>query len=320
MSLTAKLDDYSSMALTDEDIINKFVSFLQVHLGLTISDESKGGMNGYHESRKLAYTDDRPFKDLGFIAWGGNRGTYQLYLTGEGCEYIHMIEDGFDHIYDLAKQASMKIKRVDIAYDDFDGKLDLDLAISLYQAGEFRITRNPKIKQIGDFVTGHDIDGRTVYIGSRESGKMMRIYEKGKQLGDSSSPWVRWELELKAVDRVIPLDVLINPTEYYAGSYPALSNFKFCTSSKMIKTVKIKAKISMDKLIEYARNSYGKLFNVLAGKNTPEKILEILSRDGIPKRLIIPIPQKSKPQIKNVLSNFSLPRDSLEAEIIYSFH
>ncbi len=49
----------------------------------------------------------------------------------------------------------------------------------------------------------------------------MRIYEKGKQLGDPESPWVRWELELHNTDREIPFDVLLQPGRYVAGAYPA---------------------------------------------------------------------------------------------------
>ena len=50
----------------------------------------------------------------------------------------------------------------------------------------------------------------------------MRVYEKGKQLGDTSSPWVRWELELHNRDRIIPWDVLLEPGKYLAAAYPCM--------------------------------------------------------------------------------------------------
>ncbi|UWT36668.1 replication initiation factor domain-containing protein [Neisseria gonorrhoeae] len=40
--------------------------------------------------------------------------------------------------------------------------------------------------------------GKTYGIGSRESSKYVRIYEKGKQLGDKTSTWTRFEIEFKA--------------------------------------------------------------------------------------------------------------------------
>lgn len=42
--------------------------------------------------------------------------------------------------------------------------------------------------------------GRTFYVGRRENGKLLRVYEKGKQLGAENSPWVRIELELHNKD------------------------------------------------------------------------------------------------------------------------
>jgi DNA relaxase NicK len=50
-------------------------------------------------------------------------------------------------------------------------------------------------------------------VGKRKNGKLLRVYEKGKQLGDESSPWVRWELELHNRDRVIPWEVLLEPVQ-----------------------------------------------------------------------------------------------------------
>ena len=73
-------------------------------------------------------------------------------------------------------------------------------------------------------------------------GRLLRIYEKGKQLGDPLSPWVRWELELHNKDRTIPLDVLIRPGHYLAGGYPCLS--WICESQDRIKTTRKQLMIS----------------------------------------------------------------------------
>ena len=40
--------------------------------------------------------------------------------------------------------------------------------------------------------------GRTLQIGCRSSDKLLRAYEKGKQLGSANSDWLRLEVELKA--------------------------------------------------------------------------------------------------------------------------
>lgn len=49
---------------------------------------------------------------------------------------------------------------------------------------------------------------------------MFRGYEKGRQLGDPESLWFRAEVELRNQGRIIPLDILINPTQYFTGFYP----------------------------------------------------------------------------------------------------
>src|SRR5438309_783047 len=72
-----------------------------------------------------------------------------------------------------------------------------------------------KARLIDDLGSG---DGCTFYVGARANGKMFRGYEKGRQLGDAQSNWFRVEVEFRAKDRLIPLDVLTDPTPYLAGS------------------------------------------------------------------------------------------------------
>jgi len=118
---------------------------------------------------------------------------------------------------------------------------------------------------------------------------MIRIYEKGKQLGNPNSPWVRWELELHNRDRVIPWDVIANPGHYVAGAYDATSWIDDTTCR--IKTAKKTTRIAYDASVESARNSYGPLINVMfAHEGSAEKVIEKLIRDGAPKRLDIPVP------------------------------
>ncbi|MDP1340470.1 replication initiation factor domain-containing protein, partial [Klebsiella variicola] len=66
-------------------------------------------------------------------------------------------------------------------------------------------------------------NGQTGYVGSRASGKFYRGYEKGKQQGDSASLWFRHEVELRSVNREIPLHVLTDPDRYFCGFYPYLA-------------------------------------------------------------------------------------------------
>lgn len=310
LSLTSKFDDFprDRRVVSDGDIINKLNVDLQARLGLLMVGDHAGGKNGYKESRLLGYSDSRPHENLGFVAWGGNAGSYQLYLTGEACEYLHM-NDLIPSLYKLADYCSMRIKRIDIAYDDFKGKLSVNHALKFHIDGKFTITRTPKIRQVGDWVNPDDPDGRTVYIGNRKNGKMLRVYEKGKQLGDPLNPWVRWEVELKAIDREIPLEALEKYEAFFLGAYPALSSFRPATATEVIKTVSKVAKIQFQKLVHYASSAYGKLFNVMKELHTPDEIFSLLVRDGVPRRLIMPVVGKStKINLSDVIDQ-TIPRD-----------
>lgn len=248
--------------------------------------ELKGGRNFFDHSL--------PLGAAGFIAFGGNNkvqsydGTktrtvaerVQVYLTGEGCALV----PDWPRLAQRLEELQARITRVDLAYDDHAGERDVDHCRSLYDAGDFTSSgRPPKANLIDDLGSG---EGRTFYVGKRQNGKMLRCYEKGKQLGDEASPWVRWEVELHAKDRVIPYDVLTDPQSYLAGSYPALSFInEIC---RVIKTAKIKLSIQYTKLSNICRTQYGKLLNFAhqeIGLTPEQTFYELLNPKGYPERL-----------------------------------
>jgi len=144
------------------------------------------------------------------------------------------------------------------------------------------------MKQHGNFESP-DGSGRTIEIGKRKNGKMLRVYEKGQQLGDPNSPWTRWELELHNRDRIIPWDVLLHPGQYVAGSYKCMSWIKGKASK--VRTYKKSIDIGYEKLSQCLTTSYGRLINVmLEVEGSPEKVIEKIRREGVPKRLELQAP------------------------------
>lgn len=215
------------------------------------------------------------------FACGGQNNTAFLSLPGEGCA---LISDWQSFALYLRDQLRARITRWDGAVDDFNGVHSVDMAIEFYKQGHFKHGgREPKLTQHGNWIKP-DGSGRSVYVGNRKNGKLIRIYEKGKQLGDSSSPWVRWEVELHAKDRVIPWEVLLHPGEYVAGAYPCLS----WVSERVfrINTIKEQDRISYERLKQVASTAYGALLNVmLQREGSAELIVEQLKRHAIPRRL-----------------------------------
>ncbi|MDO9232175.1 MAG: replication initiation factor domain-containing protein [Methylotenera sp.] len=251
---------------------------------LTLTPTGKG-WNGYKERHNITCADFDG--DLGLIAHGGDnqRGTASIQLNAQACS---MITD-WQALKTWCEPNATKITRLDLAHDDMTGKvLTIAKGIQWLQDGLFS---NNGAREGATAVKGRLIDdlgsgdGKTLYIGNRKSGKMLRIYEKGKQLGDKLSTWVRAEVELKDKDRVIPWDALVNPSHYLAAAYPCL-NYLSAIQHK-IKTIKKAVNISIDTAVHHLRNMGGMLINVLMQKHYGDAFLVVneLKREGIPKRL-----------------------------------
>jgi phage replication initiation protein len=222
----------------------------------------------------------------GLIAWGGKsqRGRVYVSIQGQGCATI---QDWIGLAQWLA-QRTATIKRVDLAHDDFEGRTtDIAWAVRQYAEGGFNSGgRQPVHQLFGDWLSGEQsTEGRTFGVGRRANGKFCRIYEKGKQLGDPLSPWVRVEVEWRAERRHIPFDVLTQPGTYLAGAYPCLS--VLATEQARIRTTANAASIAFDAAVENARQQSGKIINLMMrvyGGDYAE-VVERLRRDGIPARI-----------------------------------
>lgn len=151
----------------------------------------------------------------GILAYGGESqlNSYHVELNAQGCSLVH----NWHKVKQWGESHSARITRSDLAHDDHEGQtVSIQKAIDWYEEGGFTgLGRKPNAQMIDDFGSGK---GKTVYIGAREYGKLCRVYEKGRQLGDKLSAWVRVEVELRNKSRVIPWDVVINPGHYLAGA------------------------------------------------------------------------------------------------------
>ena len=161
--------------------------------------------------------------------------------------------------------------------------MDIPGAIEAWRSGAFTLAgRPPKGRLIDDFEGG---GGRTFYVGSREGGKLCRVYEKGKQLGDPESKWVRAEVELHAKDRVIPWDAITDPVKYLAGAYSYFAYFSL--EAERIRTIRRGTEVSIGAAQAWMKNAAGKTVNVLLDHFDGDyaALVEAVRRDGIPKRL-----------------------------------
>ncbi len=271
----------------------------------------RSGLHGYANSADLL-CDGLP---CGLIGWGAANHGCMVSFSGVGCAALD-----FQALHDVISHVpGLRITRVDLALDDYSGEhITYQGAIAGAEAGEFHPQRGraPSWMKIesGEFVITEvakgiskrfgmvPTKGCSFYVGSRINGKCARVYEKGKQMQSAEYPnWVRAEGELHNKDRVIPLDVLVNPDPYFAGMYPQFDKWLAAIQEAEVKPVRLttfknKFKTSRDNAVFNMSRMAGRLVNWLANIEglSPDKIVNQLTahleESDIPARLRMPLP------------------------------
>lgn len=253
--------------------------------GFGIGQKREKGMHFYKYAYELQ-------DNLGLVLYGHRSGRVSVQINGTGCA---LARNGWHkqlHEF-LGSCKSPKLNRVDLAFDDFNGEhITVDLADDWDTHDGFWCGgRNPEINKLGDWkrINGK---GRTLTIGNRTGGKFARIYERGKKEGDCFSLWTRAEVEFKSTDRYIPIDILLYPSSYFKGAYPAFERLcdelekDYIMPTKM-EIVKKQSIINWDKAIQITKHQFGKYIRQFRKVYDDVELLNILSsdKDVIPKRL-----------------------------------
>lgn len=245
-------------------------------------EEMSGGYAGY--THKAQAKDDST--RLCLIAWGGRNQAATVYVSfpGQGCARIA----DWGRVRAWLEEHHATLTRLDLAYDDFQAeRVTMRQAVEWYQSGGFGAGgRMPSHRLHGDWLLGDNAkNGRTLEIGSRQGGKLCRVYEKGKQLGDPDNPWVRIEVEWRKESREIPYGALMEPGRYLAGAYECL-HFLDQEQSR-IRTEQRSAKVSFDKAMNNGRHLAGKLINLALEVYEGDygEVVEQLRREGYPARV-----------------------------------
>lgn len=205
---------------------------------------------------------------------------YTLVLNGKDC----LVTKRWKLLIAFFKALpNVQINRVDIS-KDFKTGISLKDIKTAHRNGEFCINgQNPTMLSIGEFEHDDGIEARTVVIGKRENGKLLRVYEIGRKIKSKNRSEIRLEVEFRSSkSRTIPFEILANPESFFAGTYPYLS--QFCNG----KTAKMdfrKQEKNYDYLrkVEALRNSYGPTVNlILAVEGSPLAVVDLIRRGGFP--------------------------------------
>lgn len=251
---------------------------------------SDKGLFGYKSSYDMMVWMDGEFIRVGMVAMGGTStgNTMMVDLSGKGCSLV----SDWQAVHATLQDLDARVTRVDTALDLLEG-FTLEQFDDLYRAGEFNC--GGRIPTRRYFEGGHSGDlhalGRTLYLGKKANGKELCIYEKGKQLGDPTSEWLRIEIRFGNKDRVIPHDVVTNPTTYFAGAFIALEDLVESIKTK-IKTdqrdVAVEERaIVLKRLTHYLVAAYGKTIYQLAQELGMDykALYDLLHVPGVPHRL-----------------------------------
>ena len=280
----AKVDWLNATFDTPAMSLQGMVGFLGRCMGdRPMAAKLDGGLFGFTERHKLSMYLGGVMVEVGAIAMGGEaqRGRWMLQLTGKGCS---MVND-WPSLRELLEGLNAKITRVDLAVDFLDGSHTVDEAVDLVEAGAFISNgRRPSTSVAGDWLD--QVHGRTLYVGKAANGKMLRVYEKGKQLGDLASDWVRFEVQLGNRDRVIPFDTLTDCDRFFAGAYPALASL-LEAAAEAIPTTQTETVTNLGHLLYHLKRCYGKAIHQAQeiASATHTELMEEFRVIGLPRRL-----------------------------------
>jgi len=286
VNFTAHEDAFRFMEeipVTDDEVVMEASRVCESLFGFGITEVCKLGKNFYERSYVLG-------DGWGYICHGGQRNTVLVMLSGAGCSAA--AKDWEKRLYDFlegAKGNNARITRADLSYDDFTGsQVSVDAINEAHTNGEFNNGgRNPVSEMRGDWKNPNGA-GRTFYVGTRRNGKFFRGYEKGRQLGDKSSEWVRLEVEFKAVDRDIPFDVLLNTGDYFSAAYPFLNRFN--SRQERILTIQKTVQVSYEKSKAWLKHQCGGVLGAMVQvEGSAQAVFDLIARDGvIPRSWIVP--------------------------------
>lgn len=177
-------------------------------------EKQDNGMFGYPEH--YAFNDIHiafgAREDMGLMCSMSGKGCRAFETYGNG-DYDGLFAEIIENYSEDADKRQMKLTRLDVAYDDFEHVLDIDLLLQevlkhnfvmRFNKGsiELPFTNAEKVDSFqaesSGFNTTFKSGGMTIYFGSVLSNTRIRIYDKkAEQEREDVDHWVRCEIQLR---------------------------------------------------------------------------------------------------------------------------
>ena len=215
---TVKLDWCALVVMTPEHLTNADVKlFLQQYFPEIFLQE----LFEYRESGKYLYNRSYSFDNILNILYNENNFSIQnnmgimVEITGQGLDFVrsrisqNQFEDYLIRVVEKLKADGyeVRIKRLDLAYDDFRARPYLPLRKIAKKVDNCEFVS--KIRKSGILEKNEIVNynkakktGDTVYLGSKSSDTMLRFYDKhleqvSKNGGCNIPNWLRYEVVVK---------------------------------------------------------------------------------------------------------------------------
>jgi phage replication initiation protein len=150
----------------------------------------------------LKYSRSAIIFDGGRVYWHPERREMGIHFR-LGAKALSCIEMSPLCLINKVRDWGGVFKRVDLAYDDFEGDLDMDEMYEMLERGDVVTRWRKALRTSGINLGESEKAGDTVSVGARSSQAFLRIYDKKlEQEGKGTdlkniAHWVRVELELK---------------------------------------------------------------------------------------------------------------------------
>lgn len=141
-------------------------------------------------------------------------------MSGQGCRAFETYSGlSMASLISSVRAADLSVSRVDVAYDDFQGLIDIHRMAA--QAREFQFTSRLQARKIVDESQFSDLElaGLTVSHGSKASRIYIRCYDKRIERNAMNiyPHWVRLEIQLRDENAVNFLDYPVDLGSKFAG-------------------------------------------------------------------------------------------------------
>lgn len=145
------------------------------------------------------------------IMWNDDRRDMGVHVMYSGGTLNAHLDNGItaQQIAAFHRENGDSCRRIDVAIDVIDGKLDIKAHYELIDHGyNLPNKRKSTLMQSGS--------GVTMYIGSRTSDLFMRVYDKGAERGTDDN-WKRVEIEVKGNRAMFFCNMLVNEDQLAVG-------------------------------------------------------------------------------------------------------